>query len=74
MYNKIERGEHMRIDRVKFITELAKKEYTLRKLSEISGVSAQTLSYIKCGKGCSEKTIAAIASALEVDIGKIIEK
>lgn len=63
----------MRIDRVKFITELAKKDYTIRKLSEVSGVSAQTLSYIKNGKGCSEKTALAIASALNVDINKIKE-
>lgn len=63
----------MRIDRVKFITELAKKDYTIRKLSEVSGVSAQTLSCIKNGKGCSEKTALAIASALNVDINKIKE-
>ena len=63
----------MRIDRVKFVMALVKKDYTIKKLAELSGVSVQTLSYIKNGKGCSEETGRAIAVALDVDIEDIIE-
>ncbi len=63
----------MRIDRVKFVTELTKKDYNIKKLSELSGVSANTLSYIKNGKSCSDRVGLAIAAALEIDISKLIE-
>lgn len=63
----------MRINRIKFITELAKKDMTLKKLSATCGVSPQTLSYIKQGKGCSDKTGISIANALGVDVADILE-
>lgn len=62
----------MRIDRVKFATELTKKDMTLTKLSELSGVSRISLSNIKSGKSCSDATGEKIAKALNVSIEKLI--
>ena len=45
----------MRIDRVKLITELEKKEMTQKRLAELSGVSRATINYIKGGKRCTAK-------------------
>lgn len=64
----------MRIDRIKFCAITVKKDLTFVRLSEISGVSKQTLSYIKQGKRCSEKTALKIAKALNVDIHEILEE
>ena len=63
----------MRVDRVKFVTELVKKDYSIKKLAKLSGVSAQTLSSIKNGKGCSDETGRAIAEALNMEIEDLFE-
>ena len=55
----------MRIDRLKFVTELTKQDLTLIELSKRSGVNRVTLSNIKCGKSCREDN---------VDLEKLIEK
>lgn len=64
----------MRIDRIKFITELAKQDLTLIELSKRSGVNRVTLSNIKCGKSCREDIAQKVAKALNVDLEKLIEK
>ncbi|WP_455717649.1 helix-turn-helix domain-containing protein [Anaerosporobacter sp.] len=63
----------MRINRIRFILELAKKDLTLKVLAEKSGVSRQTLSYIKSGKNCTELVACKIAKALDVDVTELIE-
>lgn len=63
----------MRIDRIKFVTLLAKKDLTLVKLSAESGVSRQTLSYIKQGKSCTALVGNAIAQVLNVDVKDLLE-
>ena len=53
---------------------MAKKNITsYSELSKKTGVSKQTLSYLKNGKSCSIKTVNAIAKALNVDVLEIIE-
>ena len=52
------------IDRVKFAAALAKKNMNLKELAEKSGVSRVTVSAVKCGKSCSEKTGRALAAIL----------
>jgi DNA-binding Xre family transcriptional regulator len=53
---------------------MAKKNiYSFSQLSRESGVSKQTLSYIKNGKTCSIKTLNSISKALGVDVTEIIE-
>lgn len=63
----------MRIDRVRFCAQLARKDWTLKKLSEVSGVSRQTLSYIKQGKSCTDEIGNRIIKALDVDVTELIE-
>ena len=64
----------MRIDRVKLITELAKRDMTQKRLAELSGVSRATINYIKSGKSCTDEVGNKIASALSIDVTEIIEK
>ncbi len=63
----------MRIDRVKFIGKITKKGITLKKLSELSNVSRQTLSYIKQGKSCTDEVGKKIAKALNCDVKELLE-
>jgi len=63
----------MRVDRIKLVTELAKRYMTQKRLAELSGVSRQTITYIRGGKSCSDEVGQKIAKALGVDIAKIME-
>lgn len=63
----------MRINRIKFITELEKQEMTQKRLAELSGVSRATINYIKGGKRCTDEVGQKIAKALGVDVTEIIE-
>jgi len=63
----------MRVDRIKFVTELTKQDMSLTKLSSIIGVSRVTLSNIKLGKSCSEETACKIADGLNIPLEKLIE-
>ncbi len=63
----------MRVDRIKLVTELAKRDMTQKRLAELSGVSRQTITYIRGGKSCSDEVGQKIAKALGVDIAKIME-
>lgn len=47
----------MRIDRIKLITELAKRDMTQAKLAELSGVSRATINYVKSGKSCTDNNM-----------------
>jgi len=64
----------MRIDRIKFVSEMMKKDLTQRKLAEMSGVSRATIGYIKAGKSCSDEVGQKLAKALGVDVIEIIEQ
>lgn len=63
----------MRIDRIKFVALIAKKDLTLTELAKISGLSRQTLSCVKQGKRCSSETANKIAKALCADVREIME-
>ncbi len=63
----------MRIDRIKLLVAMAKKDMNQRGLSKASGVSAVTISNIMCGKRCADKTGYKIAAALGIDVTKIME-
>ena len=64
----------MRIDRIKLVTELAKRDMTQCKLAELAGVSRVTVNYIKSGKSCTDEVGHKIAKALGVDVTEIIEQ
>lgn len=63
----------MRIDRVKFITELAKRDIKSKDLAESAGVSRATVSAIRGGKTIAPDTAQKIAAALNVPVEKLVE-
>lgn len=64
----------MRIDRIKFISEMARKDLTNIRLAEKAGVSRVTVSALRCGKTCTPETASKIARALGVDVAEIMEE
>lgn len=63
----------MRINRVKLVAELTRRDMTQKRLAELSGVSRATINYIRAGKSCTDKVGQKIAKALGVDVTEIIE-
>ena len=70
---RIKRGDKMRIDRIKLVAELARRDMTQSKLAELAGVSRATINYIKGGKSCSDEVGEKIAGALGVPVDELIE-
>lgn len=64
----------MRINRLKFVTELARQDITQKELASKAGVSRATVNSIRSGKSCSDATGLKIAQALGVDIAKLLEE
>lgn len=64
----------VRIDRVKLVSELTKRDMTQKELAERSGISRITINGIKGGRSCTEETGNKIAVALGVPIEKLLEK
>lgn len=64
----------MRIDRVKFVAELARRDMNLKQVCEKAGLSRATITAVKSGKTCSDETGRKIAAALKVDIEQLIAK
>ena len=64
----------MRINRIKFVAELIKRDMTQIKLAELAGVSRATITSIKSGKSCTEEVGQKIANALGIPLAKLIEK
>lgn len=64
----------MRLDRIKFVTELTKQDLTLKELANLSGVNRVTLSNIKCGKSCRDDIASKVARALNVELEDLIEE
>mgnify|MGYP006065382255 FL=1 len=50
------------------------REVKTPKLSELSGVSRATISYIRNGKSCSEEVARKIAKALNCDVTELLEE
>ena len=63
----------MRIDRVKLVAELTKRDMTQKQLADLAGISRVTVNYIKAGKSCSDDVGAKIAKALGVPVEKLLE-
>ena len=63
----------MRIDRIKLITGLAKRDMTQKRLAELSGVSRATINYVRAGKSCTDEVGQKIAQALGVTTKELIE-
>lgn len=64
----------MRINRIKFVSELTKQEMTQTELAKKAGVSRMTINGIKADRSCSDKVGMKIAEVLQVPIEKLLEK
>ncbi len=64
----------MRINRIKFVAELARADMSSKQLAEKTGLSRVTISNIKQGKGCSRTTAQRIAEGLGVSLDDILEE
>ncbi|MBQ8682424.1 MAG: helix-turn-helix transcriptional regulator [Selenomonadales bacterium] len=65
----------MKIDKAKLGLVMANKMYSMKKVSERSGVSQVTISRIVCGKQKARpETVGKIARALNVQVADIIER
>ena len=58
----------MRINRVTFATEMARRDLNQKQLAELSGVSRVTITAIKSGKSCSTDTAEKLAAVLGREI------
>ena len=64
----------MRIDRVKFIAEMARAEMSVLQLAEKSGVSRGTVTAVRTGKTCSKGTAEKLAAGLGVSVSEIAKE
>ncbi|MCL2249108.1 MAG: helix-turn-helix domain-containing protein [Oscillospiraceae bacterium] len=64
----------IRIDRVRFVSELKRRNMTQNRLTELSGVSRATLSSVSGGKSVSSDTAQKIADALQLPLEKLLER
>lgn len=64
----------MRIDRIKLIAEMARKNLKVKDLARLAGISRMTVTAVRGGKSCTSSTAAHIARALGVDVTEIMEE
>lgn len=64
----------MRADRIKLISEMARRDMTVNELAKISGISRVTITSIRTGKTCTPTTLAKLAAGLGVDPAELVEK
>lgn len=63
----------MRIDRVKLISEMARRDLTVIKLAELAGLSRLTVSGVKRGASCSNETALKIAKVFNIPVESLLE-
>lgn len=63
----------MRINRVKLVMELKKRDMTQKRLAELSGISRATINNVCAGKSCSSEVGQNIAEALGVAVEELVE-
>ena len=64
----------MKINALKMLVLMGKQEMNIGQLAKSSGVSRQTVSCIKSGKGCTPVVACKLAKALGVDVTEILEE
>ena len=64
----------MRIDKVKFATELARADVSAKELASGTGVSRVTISAIKSGKSCASDTAKKHADGLGVAVADLVHQ
>lgn len=63
----------MRVDRIKLIATMARKDLTVKALAEKALVSRMTVSAMRCGKSVNENSARRVAQALGVDVEDLLE-
>lgn len=64
----------VRIDRIKLVTELAKRDWLIKDVAKRAGLSRATVGNVRHGKSCSPETGAAIAAALGMELAELLEE
>lgn len=64
----------MRIDRVKFISEMVRRDMSVLELAKICCLSRATITGVRSGKSCTQETAAKLAKGLGVPLETILEK
>ena len=64
----------MRIDRIKLIATMARKDLTVKALAEKALISRMTVSAMRCGKSVNENSARRVAQALDVDVADLLEQ
>lgn len=62
----------MRISETKLIVAMVEKDVNTVRLAAQTGISRSTISAVKNGKRCSDKTARLIAKALGVDVTELL--
>ena len=63
----------MRIDRVKLVSEMTRRDMTVIKLSQLAGISRLTASNVKRGASCIAENAAKIAKVFNRPLEALIE-
>lgn len=61
----------IRIDRVKLIAEMARRDISVTQLAAQAGLGVATISCVRSGKTCTERVGKAIAEALGVPLKEL---
>ena len=62
----------VRIDRVKLITEMARRDLNVKTLAERAGIRRDTVSDVRSGKTCKLETAEKIAAGLGVPLADLL--
>lgn len=63
----------MRIDRVKLIAEMARRDMKVQELADKAAVSRATINALRGGKSCNENSIRRVAQVLGLPLESLLE-
>ena len=63
----------MRVDRVKLVAEMTRREIRTEELASRACVSRATVSAMRVGKSCNANTVQRVAQALGVPVESLLE-
>ena len=64
----------MRLNRVKVVAEMARQDLTIKEMAKRTGLSGNTIGFVRRGSSCTYETATAIAKALGVDVEDLVEE
>lgn len=62
----------MRIDRIKLIAEMARRDIRVQDLADKAAVSRATITALRGGKSCTENSVRRVAQALGVPLESLL--